>query len=40
MEPQESAAFAFLVREYAKENKNRKWRVHPMNAVSDRDGHF
>jgi hypothetical protein len=40
MEPQESAAFAFLICDYSKGYKNRKWRVHPMNAVRYRDGNF
>jgi hypothetical protein len=40
MVPEESVAFTFFVFEYLKEKKNRRWWVHPMNAVRHRDGHF
>jgi hypothetical protein len=40
MEPEESAAFAFLAYEYIKGQKNRKLWVHPTNAMIHRDGHL
>jgi hypothetical protein len=40
MEPEEWAAFAFLVCEYSTGKKNRKWWFHAINAVRLRDGHF
>jgi hypothetical protein len=39
MEPEESVAFTFLVCEYLK-GKNRKWWVHPINAVRHCGGQF
>jgi hypothetical protein len=40
VEPAESAALAFIVCECLKRKKNRKWRVHPIIAVTHCDEHF
>jgi hypothetical protein len=40
MEPEESVTSAFFVCEYLKRKQNKKWCVHPINAVRHRDGHF
>jgi hypothetical protein len=40
MEPEKSVAVTILVCEHFKGKKNIKWRIHPINVVRHRDGHF